>query len=255
MVARYRSMAGRRGDLARQDAVGHRPAVARLAHSLRRGRGRLRAVADRYPRPVSAHRSRPTTPAWSSRDDRRISEASRGSSRSTLRNSFAGVPPREARWGERGGVPCRPDVRGGRGRTKAREGGIQGAGPGAARASCSRSQQQLLQAPFPVIVLFAGVDAAGKSETASLLNEWMDPHWIVTRGYTDPSAEELERPRLWRYWRDLPPKGRIALFLSAWYSSPIRDRVARRITTPSSMRCWTRSPPSSARSPTMAPSS
>ena len=100
------------------------------------------------------------------------------------------------------------------------------------RAELLDVQQQLLRAPFPVIVLFSGVDAAGKSETASLLNEWMDPHWIVTRGYTDPSAEELERPRLWRYWRDLPPKGRIALFLSAWYSSPVRHRVARRITTP-----------------------
>jgi polyphosphate kinase 2 (PPK2 family) len=97
------------------------------------------------------------------------------------------------------------------------------------RAELLDAQQQLLQAPFPVIVLFAGVDAAGKSETASLLNEWMDPHWIVTRGYMDPSEEELERPRLWRYWRDLPPKGRLALFLSAWYSSPIRHRVARRI--------------------------
>ena len=99
------------------------------------------------------------------------------------------------------------------------------------RAELLDVQQQLLQAPFPVIVLFAGVDAAGKSETASLLNEWMDPHWIVTRGYVDPSEEELERPRLWRYWRDLPPKGRIALFLSAWYSSPIRHRVARRISS------------------------
>jgi polyphosphate:AMP phosphotransferase len=97
------------------------------------------------------------------------------------------------------------------------------------RAELLDAQSRLLQAPFPVIVLFAGVDAAGKSETASLLNEWMDPHWIVTRGYMEPSPEELERPRLWRYWRDLPPHGRIALFLSAWYSSPIRHRVARRI--------------------------
>ena len=56
------------------------------------------------------------------------------------------------------------------------------------RAELLDAQQQLLRAPFPVIVLFAGVDAAGKSETASLLNEWMDPHWIVTRGYTDPSV-------------------------------------------------------------------
>jgi AMP-polyphosphate phosphotransferase len=99
------------------------------------------------------------------------------------------------------------------------------------RSELLDAQQQLRKAPFPVIVLFAGVDTAGKGETVNLLNEWMDPRWIVTRGYTDPSGEERERPRLWRYWRDLPPRGRIALFLSAWYSSPIRHRVASRIST------------------------
>jgi polyphosphate:AMP phosphotransferase len=93
-------------------------------------------------------------------------------------------------------------------------------------------QQELrAAASFPVIVLFAGVDTAGKGETVNLLNEWMDPRWIVTRGYTEPSSDERERPRLWRYWRDLPPSGRIAIFLSAWYSSPILDRVARRTST------------------------
>jgi polyphosphate kinase 2 (PPK2 family) len=58
------------------------------------------------------------------------------------------------------------------------------------RAELLEAQDQLLRAPFSVIVLLAGVDAAGKSETANLLNEWMDPHWIVTHGYTDPSTEE-----------------------------------------------------------------
>src|SRR4029453_13288872 len=90
-------------------------------------------------------------------------------------------------------------------------------------------QQELRQASFPVIVLFAGVDTAGKGETVNLLNEWMDPRWILTRGYTAPSENELGGPRMWRYWRDLPPRGRIAFFLSAWYSSPIRHRVAGRI--------------------------
>jgi polyphosphate:AMP phosphotransferase len=99
------------------------------------------------------------------------------------------------------------------------------------RSALLAAQQTLRHASFPVIVLFAGVDTAGKGETVNLLNEWMDPRWIVTRGYTDASGEERERPRLWRYWRDLPPYGRIAMFLSAWYSSPIRRRVARRITT------------------------
>jgi len=78
---------------------------------------------------------------------------------------------------------------------------------------------------FPVIIVFAGVDGAGKGESVNRLNEWMDPRWIVTRAYDDPSDEERERPEYWRYWRDLPPKGRVGLFLSAWYSRPLLDRV------------------------------
>jgi polyphosphate:AMP phosphotransferase len=88
-------------------------------------------------------------------------------------------------------------------------------------------QRQLTSARFPVIVVFGGVDGAGKGETVNLLNEWMDPRWIVTRAYGEPSDEESERPEYWRYWRDLPRKGRIGLFLSSWYSRPILDRVYR----------------------------
>ena len=38
-----------------------------------------------------------------------------------------------------------------------------------------RLQQSLRATDFPVIVLFAGVDGAGKSESVQLLNKWMDP--------------------------------------------------------------------------------
>ena len=80
-----------------------------------------------------------------------------------------------------------------------------------------------------VIVLFGGVDGAGKSESVNLLNEWMDPRWLVTRAYGSPSDEESERPEYWRFWRDLPARGRIGFFLSAWYSHPFLDRVQRRV--------------------------
>ena len=80
-----------------------------------------------------------------------------------------------------------------------------------------------------VIILFGGVDGAGKSESVNLLNEWMDPRWLLTRAYGPPSDEERERPEYWRFWRDLPPKGRIGFFLSAWYSHPLVDRVHRRL--------------------------
>ena len=78
---------------------------------------------------------------------------------------------------------------------------------------------------FPVIILFAGVDGAGKGDTVNVLNEWMDPRWLITRAYDDPSDEERDRPEYWRFWRDLPPKGHIGLFLSSWYSQPILRRV------------------------------
>ncbi len=89
-------------------------------------------------------------------------------------------------------------------------------------------QRDLTGARFPVIVVFAGVDGAGKGETVNLLNEWMDPRYIVTRAYGEPSIEESERPEYWRYWRDLPPNGRVGFFLSSWYSAPVLGRVHRR---------------------------
>lgn len=85
------------------------------------------------------------------------------------------------------------------------------------------------RARFPVIVVFAGVDAAGKSETVHLLNEWMDPRWIVTRAFGEPTEEERVRPEFWRYWQALPPRGRFGLFLRSWYSPAILGRVYRRI--------------------------
>jgi len=96
------------------------------------------------------------------------------------------------------------------------------------RAALLDLQQQLRDAPFPVIVVFAGVDGAGKGETVNLLNAWMDPRWIVTRAFGEPSDEERERPEAWRFWRELPARGRIGLFLSSWYSRPVLDRVHRR---------------------------
>ena len=81
---------------------------------------------------------------------------------------------------------------------------------------------------FPVMVLIAGVDGAGKGETVNLLNEWMDPRHIRVAAFGEPSDEERERPPMWRYWRELPPKGKIGIFFGHWYTDPILDRVYRK---------------------------
>ena len=99
------------------------------------------------------------------------------------------------------------------------------------RQSLLSVQQALREADFPVIVVFAGVDGAGKSETVNILNEWLDPRWLITRAFGAPSDEERERPPFWRFWRELPPKGRIGLYLSSWYSLPVLDHVYGRSDT------------------------
>ncbi|MGR9014964.1 MAG: polyphosphate:AMP phosphotransferase, partial [Gammaproteobacteria bacterium] len=78
---------------------------------------------------------------------------------------------------------------------------------------------------FPVIILVGGLDGAGRGETVNLLNEWMDPRFIQTHGMGEPSDEELDRPMMWRFWRALPPKGKIGVFLGSWYTWPILNRV------------------------------
>jgi polyphosphate:AMP phosphotransferase len=81
------------------------------------------------------------------------------------------------------------------------------------------------KAEFPVIILVGGVDGAGKGETVNLLNAWMDPRYIQVHAMGGRSDEERERPSMWRYWRALPPKGKIGVFFGSWYTAPIVKRV------------------------------
>ena len=80
-------------------------------------------------------------------------------------------------------------------------------------------------ANFQVIILVGGVAGAGRRETINLLNEWMDPRYIQTHAMGNPSDEELDRPMMWRFWRALPPKSRIGVFLGSWYTWPILNQV------------------------------
>jgi polyphosphate:AMP phosphotransferase len=82
---------------------------------------------------------------------------------------------------------------------------------------------------FPVLILIAGVEGAGKSETINTLAEWMDPRFLEVSGFRMPTEEEAAHPPMWRFWRALPPKGRIGVFFGAWHTAPILERVAGRI--------------------------
>ena len=98
----------------------------------------------------------------------------------------------------------------------------------ALRAELLEAQRELkAQARFPVLIVIGGVDGAGKGETVNLLNAWMDPRHIRTHAFPAPSDEERERPRMWRYWRVLPPRGTLGILFGAWHTDPIVERAAR----------------------------
>ena len=87
-------------------------------------------------------------------------------------------------------------------------------------------QYDLLQSKkFSVLLLVAGVDCAGKGETVNVLNEWLDPRHVETHALRDLTDEELERPPMFRFWRALPAKGKIGIFIGTWYSTPLIQNV------------------------------
>jgi len=96
---------------------------------------------------------------------------------------------------------------------------------GALRAEMLETQFALRGTSHQVIVLISGVDGSGKGEVVNRLNEWFDSRELTVHAYGTPSDEERERPRFWRFWRTLPPRGRIGILFGSWYTQPIVDRV------------------------------
>jgi polyphosphate:AMP phosphotransferase len=86
-------------------------------------------------------------------------------------------------------------------------------------------QNRLKQADMSVIVVIAGVEGAGKSETVNVLHEWFDPRFLTTHAFTLPTEEERAHPPFWRFWRAMPADGTLGIFFGSWYTTPIIGRV------------------------------
>ena len=96
----------------------------------------------------------------------------------------------------------------------------------ALRTKLLGAQLKLLeQKDFSVVIVVTGMDGAGKGEVIHRLMEWLDPRHVRVAAYESPDDAERSRPRMWRYWRDLPPRGDISVVFGSWYSDPLRDRL------------------------------
>jgi AMP-polyphosphate phosphotransferase len=98
------------------------------------------------------------------------------------------------------------------------------------RVQLLAAQKRLAEtANASLLILLNGPDGAGKGGVLNRLYEWMNAQDLVTLTYDGQNDEERRRPFAWRYWRDLPPKGRTGIMLGSWYHAPMLERATGKL--------------------------
>jgi PPK2 family polyphosphate:nucleotide phosphotransferase len=78
---------------------------------------------------------------------------------------------------------------------------------------------------YAVLVIFQGMDAAGKDGAIRQVMSGVNPQGCQVFSFKQPSAEELEHDFLWRTTRRLPERGRIGIFNRSYYEEVLIVRV------------------------------
>lgn len=77
----------------------------------------------------------------------------------------------------------------------------------------------------PVAILFEGWDAAGKGGVIKRMTEKLDPRGYVVYPIAKPEGEDATRHYLYRFWRQLPESGQIAIYDRSWYGRVMVERI------------------------------
>ncbi len=78
---------------------------------------------------------------------------------------------------------------------------------------------------YAVLLIFQGMDAAGKDGAIRHVMSGVNPQGCQVFSFKHPSAAELQHDFLWRTTRDLPERGRIGIFNRSYYEEVLIVRV------------------------------
>jgi polyphosphate:AMP phosphotransferase len=78
---------------------------------------------------------------------------------------------------------------------------------------------------LPVMIVYEGCDAAGKGGNIKRLVRGMDPRGYEVIPIAAPRDVEKAHHYLWRFWREIPKAGHIAIFDRSWYGRVLVERV------------------------------
>lgn len=92
-------------------------------------------------------------------------------------------------------------------------------------------------ATCPVVIVFEGVDAAGKGGAIRRLTGRLDPRGVRVHPIGPPNGKDLRHHYLWRFHQRMPEYGQFAIFDRSWYGRVLVERVEE-LTAP---EAWERS--------------
>lgn len=88
-------------------------------------------------------------------------------------------------------------------------------------------QNKLYRKKIPVVIAFEGWDAAGKGGAIKRIAASLDPRGYEAVPVAAPTREEMAHHYLWRFWRNLPKSGHIAIFDRSWYGRVMVERLEK----------------------------
>ena len=78
---------------------------------------------------------------------------------------------------------------------------------------------------LPVLVLFEGWGASGKGSTIGKIIKNIDPRFFKVATMSAPTQEELRKPFLYRYMKQIPESGKFTFLDSGWMEEIVKDRL------------------------------
>jgi PPK2 family polyphosphate:nucleotide phosphotransferase len=92
-------------------------------------------------------------------------------------------------------------------------------------ALSSRQQLHYASGRYALLLIFQGIDSAGKDGAIRHVMSGVNPQGCEVFGFKQPSAEELKHDFLWRTTCRLPERGRIGIFNRSYYEEVLITRV------------------------------
>jgi PPK2 family polyphosphate:nucleotide phosphotransferase len=92
-------------------------------------------------------------------------------------------------------------------------------------------EQDILYAQnrWSVLLVFQAMDAAGKDGTIKHVLSGVNPQGCQVSSFKQPSSEDLDHDFMWRYFKNLPERGRIGIFNRSYYEEVLVVRVHEEI--------------------------